>query len=371
MRKLDQSRSIRSEWRRSEKMIRRRLKKTRDVRNSEEEAPGIWKNAEKESTLGKEGTEWIINYRIQNATAGRKSRFTRKAILGQRSYKKEKSCKTAVWGGTPNIEKAGLTITKTPWTRSCRSNSKCCKKTFTLTIWPQEFNQEIQKNVKIPTERKVVTLQFKRCVRSFQEESPRNISRSFEILWLETIPHWNCFREDIPHSVCCCPYHENFSYVIQAIGCRTNVEDFLEDFACNTGNADCMFSRCENCASIDVVDLMNRGSYELYMWNGSKLEKVSLKLRTYTAKLMPQVSLFSWTVVISFPFGQPVRILLPIQGPLHVGSLHVHVPSLQPSRSATSSDDEYQISVTELRILLKKTKNDTSIVSKTERSFAR
>lgn len=51
------------------------------------------------------------------------------------------------------------------------------------------------------------------------------------------------------HSVCCCPYHENFSYMMQAIGCRgSNVDDFLEDFACNTENADCMFSRCENCS---------------------------------------------------------------------------------------------------------------------------
>ena len=77
------------------------------------------------------------------------------------------------------------------------------------------------------------------------------------------------------HSVCCCPYHENFSYMIQALGCRSNIEDFLEDFACNTESAECMFSTCENCSVIDVSELVNTEPYEVYMWNGPKLEKVS------------------------------------------------------------------------------------------------
>lgn len=78
-------------------------------------------------------------------------------------------------------------------------------------------------------------------------------------------------------TVCCCPYHENFAYMIQAIGYRNNVKAFLEEFSCNTDSADCMFSRCGFCSSIDVEAVVDKESYEVFMWKGPKLDKVSSK----------------------------------------------------------------------------------------------
>ncbi|KAF8789402.1 hypothetical protein HNY73_007342 [Argiope bruennichi] len=100
-------------------------------------------------------------------------------------------------------------------------------------------------------------------------------------------------------AVCCCPYCENFAFLLKVCKWKNNniktANDIFDLIVCNKNNADCMKQKCKNCPMqikkfIDEELDLNEGKVCVNQWNKGKLEENVLEAKKIIEELISQLT---------------------------------------------------------------------------------
>lgn len=100
--------------------------------------------------------------------------------------------------------------------------------------------------------------------------------------------------------VCCCPYCENFAFLLKVCKWKNNniktANEIVDLIVCNKNNADCMKQKCKNCPMqikkfIDEeLDLNKTDKVCVNQWNKGKLEENVLEAKKFIEELISQLT---------------------------------------------------------------------------------
>lgn len=147
-------------------------------------------------------------------------------------------------------------------------------------------------NKKISLQKRLLTYNLKEAHEIFKADNPNidiGLSKfcEFRPVEVETV-------KSKDHEVCCCPYCENFGFLMRECKWEDNIKhvnDLLSVTICNQQSPDCMKSRCNTCSHLFQILLDEKlvsKQIEVEQWNLGKLETKSFSDATLKKELTEQ-----------------------------------------------------------------------------------
>jgi len=150
-------------------------------------------------------------------------------------------------------------------------------------------------NEKVRLQKRLLTYNLKESHEIFKVDNPNidiGLSKfcEFRPVEVETV-------KSKDHEVCCCPYCENFGFLLRQCKWKDNnikhVSDLLSLTICDQQSADCMKNRCNTCSHLFPILLDEKLAskhIEVEQWNLGKLETKTFEEAALTEELTDQFS---------------------------------------------------------------------------------